>query len=157
MAVVETIAPLEIDTNMEYLSYDQYREVMYSLNGHLSEFVSVEDAIMSCGIRKPFDFNASSSRLIEIDTGVRAIRESLSTFVNQPDGNYSINTAITYIDLLLASIEQLTAISQNLAKKANGMKYGFLAYRKELKDYRRKEDVRVAMGDELNSALSRPW
>jgi hypothetical protein len=112
---------------------------------------------MSCGIRKPFDFNASSSRLVEISTAVRAIRESLSKFANQRDGNYSINTAITYIDLLLASIGQLTAISQNLAKKANGMKYGFLAYRKELRDYRKKEDSRAAMGDELNSAFSRPW
>jgi hypothetical protein len=36
------------------------------------------------------------------------------------------------------------------------MKYGFLAYRKELKDYRTKEDAGVAMGEELNSALSRP-
>lgn len=142
---------------MDYLSYDQYREAMYSLNSHLTEFVSVENTIMSCGIRKPFDFNASSSRLIEIDAGVRALRESLSKFANQTDGNYSINTAITYIDLFLASIGQLTTISQNLAKKANGMKYGFLAYRKELKDYRRKEDTRAATGEELNSALSRPW
>jgi hypothetical protein len=155
--VVEALTFMGIYTNMNYLSYDQYREAMCSLNSHVSEFVSVENAIMSCGIRRPFDFNASSSRLLEISTAVSAMRESLSEFTNQRDGDYSIDTAITYIDLLLASIGQLTAISQNLAKKANGMKYGFLAYRRELRDYRRKEEIRVAMGGELNSVFSRPW
>jgi hypothetical protein len=143
--------------DMDYLSYDQFRAAMCSLNDHLTDFVSVENAIMSCGVRTPFDFHAASSKLIEIDASVIAVRESLFLFVNQQAGNYSIDTAIRYIDLLLASIRQLTAISQNLAKKANGETYGFLAYRRDLRDYRRKEKSRVAMGDALNSAFSRPW
>jgi hypothetical protein len=72
-------------------------------------------------------------------------------------GTDPIDTAIRYLDLFLASIRQLTAISQNLAKKANGETYAFLAYRRDLRDYRRKEESRVAMGDALNTAFSRPW
>lgn len=142
---------------MDELSYDQYREVMNSLNSLLSEFVSVENSIMSCGLTKAFDFNASTSALVEIDLAVKEIHRLISAFSNQQNGNYSINTAITYIDLLIASIEQLALISENLANKAKGMKYGFFAYRKDIKDYKKKENSRAAMGDQLNSAFSRSW
>ncbi len=142
---------------MDQLSYDQFKEIMYSLNILLSEFVSIENSLMSCGLVKAFDFDTSTSDLVNIDHSVREIHNLLSVYRNQQNGSYSINTAMTYVDLLVASVGQLGLISEKLANKAKGKKYGFFIYRKDLKEYKKRENSRAAMGDQLNSAFSRSW
>jgi hypothetical protein len=138
------------------LSFEEYTALMQLLNRYLSEFISIENAMMNCGLRA-FDFNQSTNQIKAITTSTIDLKEKLFHYKNQPEGNYSINTAITYVDHLLKSMNQLCNISGNLARKANGEKYGFFAYRKDLKEYKNNENVRESFGNQLNSTLNRGW
>jgi hypothetical protein len=138
------------------LSFEEHTELLQLLNRYLSEFISIENAMMNCGLHA-FDFNESTNQIKTITGATIDLKEKLFEYKNQPDGNYSINTAITYVDHFLKSMNQLCNISTNLARKANGGKYGFFAYRKDLKEYKNNEKVREAFGNQLNSTLGRGW
>ena len=139
------------------LTFEKYTEYIHELNQILSIFLSVEKELMNCGL-SPLNFNESTEQIKLIEDAVIHLKEMFSEYVNQSEGNYSINTAITYVDHLLESIGQLKTISRNLALKANREgKYGFFAYKKDLKIYKNKEKIRESFGSQLNSALSRPW
>lgn len=138
------------------LSFEEYTELMQLLNQYLSKFVSIETTMMNCGL-SAFNFNESTNQIQTITGANIELKEKLFQYKNQPEGNYSINTAITYVDYLLESMNQLGNISANLAKKANGEKYGFFTYRNDLKKYKNNEKIREAFGNQLNSALGRSW
>lgn len=138
------------------LSFEEYTVLIQLLNRYLSEFISIEKAMVNCGLRA-FDFNKSTNQIETITAATIDLKEKLFQYKNQPEGNYSINTAITYIDHLLKSMNQLFNISGNLARKANGKKYGFFAYRKDLQEYKNNEKDRESFGNQLNSALNRGW
>jgi len=138
------------------LSLEKYSELLNELNRILSAFLAIEKAMLNCGMR-PFDFNESTEQIQSIEKAILHIKEKLYYNIKQSEGNYSINTAITYIDNLLKSISQLGFISAKLARKANGEKYGFFAYRKDLKIYNNNEKARESLGSQLNNTLSQPW
>lgn len=138
------------------LSFENYSELLHELNRTLSAFLSIEKAMLNCGLR-PFDFHESTKQIQSIENETLQIKEKLFPHISQSEGNQSINTAITYIDNLLKSISQLYAISAKLAKKANGEKYGYFAYRKDLKIYNNYEKTRESYGSQLNTTLREPW
>jgi len=138
------------------LSFENYTELLHELNSNLTVFLSIEKAMLNCGLR-PFDFKNSTKKIESIKNETLHIKEKLHHHKGQSKGNHSIDTALTYTNYLLKSINQLCTISSKLAKKANGEKYGFFAYRKDLKIYKNYEKDRESYGTQLNIALSHPW
>jgi uncharacterized protein Yka (UPF0111/DUF47 family) len=138
------------------LSFENYSELLHQLNRTLSAFLSIEKAMLNCGLRS-FDFDESTEQIQLIENEILHIKGKLYHHIIQPEGSSSINTALIYIDNLLKSISQLCSISAELAKKANGGKYGFFAYRKDLKIYKNYEKTRESYGTQLNNTFSCPW
>ncbi len=138
------------------LSYEEYTELIQLLDQYLSEFISIENRMMNCGL-SAFNFTESTNQIQIITQATIELKEGLYQFKNQPEGNYSINTALNYLYHLLESMNQLGNISANLARKANGGKYGFFANNKDLKKYESNEKIRQSFGSQLNSALNRSW
>lgn len=139
-----------------FLTYEEYLSLVRELTDYLSAFIIAGDSLMKVQYRG-IDFPKHRKRLSQIhETGLR-LKNTLFPHVNQVEGTYAINSAITFIDCLLASNAKLEDICSNLERKASGGKYGFFEYRRDMKDYQAKETARELAGSQLNSACKRPW
>jgi hypothetical protein len=143
-------------TGTSALTYEQYRDITEELHNVLRSLVITEQELMrpQLGAVNFLSYRSHLSGLHDRCLGVRA---EISLYVNQTAGNYAINAALTFADSLLDCIIDLREICARLDEKARGGKYGFFQYRRDIKDYRRKEAAREVSGSQLNSAFQRAW
>ncbi len=138
------------------MTYEEFRSILRELDDCLRAFIVIGNSLTRKQF-SPIDFSHYQSQLSRIENEALHLRRQLFPYINQPEGNYAINTAITFIDCLIESDGKLTEICSNLQRKASGGSYGFFQYRKDLKDYESKENARELAGSQPNSAMHRPW
>lgn len=138
------------------MTYEEFRSVTRKLDDCLSAFLAIGKNLTRVKIA-PIDFSHYQANLSQIEEYALQLRGQLFPHINQSEGNYAINTAITFIDCLIESNGKLTEICSNLQRKASGGSYGLFQYRRDLKDYESKENARELAGSQLNSAMRRPW
>jgi hypothetical protein len=138
------------------LSYGTFRHFTDDLHNCLSSLLIVEQELLKF---RPGPVNFSTYRLHLSDVHDRCLRtrNSILPHANQAAGNYAINVAVTFADSLLESIMWLREICTHLEEKATGGRYGFMQYRRDMKEYKSREAARELAGSQLNSAVQRPW
>ena len=67
-----------------------------------------------------FDFEIPSTALRLLGERVGSVERELLGYGQQADGNYSIRTGLTFLDLSRKSIDQLEVVSHKLALKSEG-------------------------------------
>jgi hypothetical protein len=157
------IALRELDEPMEathsptsVLTYEDYRALTEDLHSAFRSLSIVEQELMSPQLAA-VDFFSYRLKLESIHDSCVRVRSTLSPYVNQTAGNYAINAAITFADSLLDCVIHLREICARLDEKARGGKYGFFQYRRDIKEYQRKDAAREIAGSQLNSAFQRAW
>lgn len=143
--------------NVERLSNDQYIELLTQINKLLTGLVESENSLMRSGVFRAFDFQECARSIALLKDQAQSIQSTINRFSAQIDGRGAILAALAFIDILVACCSQLELISAKLAGKARGESYGFFSYRRDMKEYRRLEEIRISIGERLQMEVAAKW
>jgi hypothetical protein len=141
-------------------------ELSQYVNSLLSSYVAIHDDVFKASLSRvlpmPGFFQAIDFRrhLIEIrgiEVSLESARSEASFLLDKLSGlekEYAL-ILMLYTDALLKTISLFAKIIEALKLKVDGKRYGWITYRRDVKEYQRSIDKYAESGKELNYTWQR--
>lgn len=120
-----------------------------NLNESLTLYIRVHDDVFQQKLGAKLDYESMLSKLNE---AMGIAKNVSSKLIGDLDESH---VAVLYTNRLLETQKQLHHIVDKLRKKAQGEKYGFFEYIKDLKEYKKLEASYYDLGNDLNRFFSK--